>query len=122
MDRRILRPFGVRQPLAAPTIPNALGMQVQKSGRTTQYRRGIIDAVAVTVNVGYGAHGVARFCRQFRVRGIGAPFSAAGDSGSLVTQFPTNRPTGLLFAGGGGFTFCNDINQVLVHLNVQIVF
>lgn len=123
VDRRILRPGGVRQPLAPPTVAPALGRLVQKSGRTTQYRRGLIDAVNVTINVSYAPiAGVARFCRQFRVRGIGAPFSAAGDSGSLVTTWPQNNPTGLLFAGGGGFTFCNDIRRVLASLGVSIVF
>jgi hypothetical protein len=128
VDRRILRPGGARQPLVAPTVQPALNMLVQKSGRTTQYTRGIIDVVNVTVNVGYDPlGGVARFCRQFRIRAItGGDFSRRGDSGSLVTTFPGNRPVGLLFAGGaaGGLsvTFCNPINAVLTALGVQIVF
>jgi hypothetical protein len=125
VDRRILRPGSVRQPLVAPHVPPILNQQVQKSGRTTQYRRGIIDAVNVTINVSYAPlGGVARFCRQFRVKGIGANFSAPGDSGSLVTTFPRNQPTGLLFAGSNdnSMTFCNDIGAVLGALNVAIVF
>ncbi len=123
VDRRILRPGGVRQPLVAPTLNPALFMMVQKSGRTTQYRRGMVDAVNVTINVNYAPlGGIARFCRQFRVRGIGADFSAPGDSGSLITAWPVNRPVGLLFAGGGGFTFGNPINAVLNSMGVQIVF
>jgi hypothetical protein len=128
VDRRMLRPGNIRQPLAAPTIQPALNMLVQKSGRTTQYTRGIIDMVNVTINVGYAPlGGVARFCRQFRVRSIaGGDFSRAGDSGSLVTSFPANRPTGLLFAGGSSgtlsVTFCNPIDVVLNALGVQIVF
>jgi hypothetical protein len=43
--------------------------------------------------------GVARFCNQFRVRGIAGIFSDRGDSSSLVTTFPQNQPVGLLFAG-----------------------
>jgi len=128
VDRRILRPGGVRQPLVAPTAPPALNMLVQKSGRTTQYTRGIVDMVNVTVNVSYAPlGGVARFCRQFRVRNIaGGDFSRPGDSGSLVTTFPANRPVGLLFAGGSAgalsVTFCNPIDPVLGALGVQIVF
>jgi len=123
VDRRILRPGGVRQPLVPPFVAPVLGQQVQKSGRTTQYRRGIIDMVNVTINVSYAPiAGVARFCRQFRVTGIGAVFSQPGDSGSLVTTFPGNRPVGLLFAGGDNRTFCNDIRPVLASLNVTIVF
>ena len=128
VDRRILRPGGVRQPLVAPTAPPALNILVQKSGRTTQYTRGFIDMVNVTVNVSYAPlGGVARFCRQFRVRNIaGGDFSRPGDSGSLVTTFPANRPVGLLFAGGAAgplsVTFCNPIDAVLNALGVQIVF
>lgn len=128
VDRRILRPGGARQLLMAPTIQPALNMLVQKSGRTTQYTRGIVDMVNVTINVGYAPlGGVARFCRQFRVRNIaGGDFSRAGDSGSLVTTFPANRPAGLLFAGGAvgnlSVTFCNPIDAVLSAFGVQIVY
>jgi hypothetical protein len=128
VDRRILRPGSVRQPLVAPTAQPALNMLAQKSGRTTQYTRGFIDMVNVTVNVSYAPlGGVAQFCRQFRVRNMaGGDFSRPGDSGSLVTTFPANRPVGLLFAGGAAgalsVTFCNPIDAVLGALGVQIVF
>ena len=125
VDRRILRPFGIRQPLIPPHLPPILNMPVQKSGRTTQYRRGFIDAINVTVNVSYAPFGgIARFCRQFRVRGIGSNFSDAGDSGSLVTTFPINNPVGLLFAGNAvnNFTFCNPIGSVLSAFGVNIVY
>ncbi|MGH9840354.1 MAG: hypothetical protein ACREEM_16365 [Blastocatellia bacterium] len=125
VDRRILRPFGVRQPLVAPHVNPVLNQQVQKSGRTTQYRRGIITAVNVTTNVSYApVAGVARFCRQFIVRGTPTIFSAPGDSGSLVTTFPQNRPVGLLFAGNSqtNTTICNPIGAVLAAFGVNIVY
>jgi hypothetical protein len=125
VDRRILRPGGVRQPLVAPAVQPVLNSLVQKSGRTTQYRRGVIDLVNAALNVSYAPiGGVARFCRQFRVKGIGGIFSDRGDSGSLVTTFPGNNPVGLLFAGNAAAnqTFCNYIIPVLNALGVQIVF
>jgi hypothetical protein len=125
VDRRILRPGGVRQPLLPPHVGPSLGMLVQKSGRTTQYRRGMVDAVMVTINVSYPGFGVARFVGQFRVKGLfGAVFSNAGDSGSLITTFPANRPVGLLFAGNAAtnFTFGNPIGNVLAALGVAIVY
>lgn len=125
VDRRVIRLGGMRQRLVAPEATPLLGMPVQKSGRTTQYRRGLIDAVSVTVNVSYAPlGGVARFANQFRVRGIGGIFSDAGDSGSLVTTYPANRPVGLLFAGSAGanMTFCNDIRRVRAQLGVAIVY
>lgn len=123
VDRRILRLGGVLQPITPGIVNPALLMQVQKSGRTTQYRRGSIDLINTTINVNYGAAGVARFVGQFRVRGTGSIFSAPGDLGSLVTTFPQNRPVGLLFAGNSAanMTFCNPISRVLTSLNVRIV-
>jgi hypothetical protein len=100
-------------------------MMVQKSGRTTQYRRGYIDAVHVTLNVNYAPlGGVAQFTNQFRVRGIGGIFSDAGDSGSLVTTHPANQPVGLLFSGSAtnNMTFCNEIARVKSALGVAIVY
>jgi hypothetical protein len=100
-------------------------LQVQKSGRTTQHRRGIINAVSATVDVSYAPlGGVARFTNQFGVMGIGGIFSDRGDSGSLVTTFPGNNPVGLLFAGNAAAnrTFCNDIRRVLAAFAVAIVF
>lgn len=126
VDRRILRSGGARQPLKAPIVAPTLGLDVMKSGRTTETTAGKIDALNVTVLVNYGGPGVAKFCGQFRVRGIGAsiPFSKAGDSGSLVTKRATNQPVGLLFAGNAtnNVTFCNPIRDVLALLGVQIVF
>lgn len=125
VDRRVIRPAGRRQRLTAPEIAPALNMTVQKSGRSTQYRRGTIDAIHVTVNVNYTPlGGVARFAGQFRVRGAGGPFSDQGDSGAIVTSYPANQPVGLLFSGSAGanMTFCNDIRAALGALGVAVVY
>jgi hypothetical protein len=124
VNRRLLRPGGVLQPIAPGNLVPALNMLVQKSGRTTQYRRGIIDLINATVNVSFAPlGGVARFTRQFRIRGIGAIFSDRGDSGSLITSFPQNRPVGLLFAGNAAQnqTFGNPIGAVLTSFGATIV-
>jgi len=87
--------------------------------------RGIVDALNVTLNVSYAPlGGVARFCRQFRVKGIAGIFSDRGDSGSLVTRLGGNNPVGLLFAGNAAVnqTFCNPIGAVLSALGIGIVF
>jgi hypothetical protein len=125
VDRRILRPGGVLQRLVAPEANPALNLRVQKSGRTTQYRRGYIDAINCTLDVSYAPlGGVARFVSQFRVRGVGGIFSDRGDSGSLVTTYPGNNPVGLLFAGNAtsDVTFCNPIRTVLGVLGIAIVY
>ena len=137
-DPRILRSAGKFEALRSPQVKAVVGLAVQKSGRTTGWTHGAVDLVGVTVNVDYPGHGVAKFDNQFRVSSRTGAFSAPGDSGSLVTtdteeerprlqdktKIPRsdNHPVGLLFAGGGGFTFCNDIGRVLTALNVQIVY
>ncbi len=100
----------------------ALNATVLKYGRTTGQTRGKIIAVDVTVSVQYYG-GVARFVEQFAVEAVkGGAFSKAGDSGSLVVldNDGANTPVGLLFAGGGRTTFCNDIGNVLSALNCTI--
>lgn len=105
-------------PLAA-----SLGMIVGKSGRTTGLTQGRVTQIGVSVNVNYGGGRVALFRNQIAIRSVNAnPFSAGGDSGSLIWRWATGvRPVGLLFAGGGGTTFANPIGSVLAALNIRIL-
>ncbi|HEX9645930.1 MAG TPA: hypothetical protein VGB88_00430 [Alphaproteobacteria bacterium] len=106
-----------------------LGMEVQKSGRTTGHTVGTVAAVNVTVLVCYDEPcsdpaNVAQFVNQVRVDGS---FSAPGDSGSLVVECVDNppdgcddfpAPVGLLFAGGTNTTFFNRFEDVASALAV----
>jgi hypothetical protein len=102
------------------TVGATLGQKVQKYGRTTGYTTGTVNGVNVTVYVGYDT-GVAIFTDQIEVQGTGGAPSLGqpGDSGSLVVDMQ-GHPVGLLFAGGGGMTFCNPIASVLKALDVTI--
>jgi hypothetical protein len=102
-------------------VPAVLGMQVGKTGRTTQLTNGRITAVGVTINVNFGAAGVARFEDQIAITGNSGLFSQGGDSGSLIWRWDATRaPVGLLFAGGGGTTFANRIGRVLDALDINL--
>jgi hypothetical protein len=102
-------------------VPPIVGMIVGKTGRTTQLTQGRVTGINVTVNVNYGGGRVAQFRDQFSVVGTGGPFSAGGDSGSLIWQWNAARnPVGLLFAGGGGTTFANRITRVLTALDIRL--
>ncbi|HET6681096.1 MAG TPA: hypothetical protein VFG84_07830 [Gemmatimonadaceae bacterium] len=101
-------------------VTATVGMAVQKCGRTTNCTTGFVNAVSVTVNVGYSS-GTARFVNQIWIKGSKGAFSKAGDSGSLiVTNDSDASPVGLLFAGGRQDTFANPIGAVLSALNVSI--
>jgi hypothetical protein len=105
------------------SIPVAcrLGMNVGKSGRTTQLTHGVISDCNATIRVNYGGGKVALFSDQIAIRGIGGSFSAGGDSGSLVWTYDSRRnPVGLLFAGGGGITYACKIGRVLSALDIVI--
>jgi len=104
----------------------AIGLPVQKMGRTTGLTSGVISAVNVTVNVSYGrACGIgsqtAKFTGQIMISSSG--FSSGGDSGSLIAEdcSPYPRTVGLLFAGSDTVTLANPIGNVLSLLNVQMV-
>jgi hypothetical protein len=92
-----------------------LGMQVQKTGRTTGYTTGQITQVDVTVQVDYQGTDVT-FVDQVMATGM----SSGGDSGSAILDMNGNV-VGLLFAGSDVATLINPIQSVLSALNVQIV-
>jgi hypothetical protein len=101
-------------------VPCRQELLVGKSGRTTQLTQGRIVDCNATINVRFGAR-TALFRDQIAVRGINGLFSAGGDSGSLIwTWDRTRAPVGLLFAGGGGFTFANKIQHVLRALDIRL--
>ena len=127
VDHRILRPGG-RKPLEGDVVNPRLNMRVHKSGRTTEFTRGLIKAAKVTVDIDYGAFGLARFVNQFRVAGLSGSFSDKGDSGSVVQtsgdlHVGVDIPIGLLFAGNAATntTFFNDMQTVVKTFQVSIV-
>ena len=116
-----VRADGYGAPSSGTGVSVAINMRVMKYGRTTGQTKGRVRGINATVNVNYGAAGVARFVGQIVIGGGG--FSAAGDSGSLiVVERGGNQgeAVGLLFAGGGGLTIANPIGAVLTRFGVAI--
>ena len=116
--------------LATPNPREILpGEFVVKTGRTTGYTQGEVDAINVNnLNVDMGGGSVARFDNQIQITSLNkGSFSAGGDSGSLIVN-TRSEAVGLLFAGsrsGGfensGFTWANPIATVLEQLRLDIV-
>ena len=105
--------------VVAPPALAALYQSVRKWGRTTNHTVGVIVDLAASIRVRYGTK-LAQFDDQLGIQGVGAnPFSAGGDSGSLIVDAVTRQAVGLLFAGGGAMTFANVINEVLAHPNID---
>ena len=97
-----------------------LGDEVTKSGRTTETTTGNVLVVDATVQVSYGASGMATFEGQI----IAGPMSAGGDSGSLGVVLGEGsgdeaKAFGLLFAGSEQVTIFNPIEDVLLNLDIR---
>ena len=110
-------------------VPVVDKLKVQKVGRTTGETKGRVTAFELdNVVVGYDL-GNLRFDDQIEIEGAGPrPFSAGGDSGSLIVDEDL-AAVGLLFAGGDqggsngmGLTYANPIQRVLDTLKVDLLF
>lgn len=96
-------------------LQGELGMQIQKSGRTTGWTTDTIDQVGVSVKVQYDTNQYAYFTDQL----VAGAMSAGGDSGSAVLDLDNNL-IGLLFAGSDSITIINRIENVFSALNINI--
>jgi hypothetical protein len=83
-----------------------------------------VDNVVVEYDLGN-----LKFDDQIEIEGAGVgPFSAGGDSGSLIFTSGDRLAAALLFAGsqgggsnGAGVTYANSIATILKRLNVQVL-
>ncbi|MGH3127765.1 MAG: fibronectin type III domain-containing protein [Gaiellaceae bacterium] len=112
--------YGEPSPVTAAA---SSGLPVQKYGRTTGLQLGSVVDTNLSVDVCYIAFGEfcvqeARFAGQISVSP--GPFSAPGDSGSLIVTQGSNQPVALLFAGGDGLTIGSPIDLVLQRFGVTI--
>ena len=100
----------------------SLGQVVRKSGRTTEHTRGVVEDISGDFWVSYGDKS-AWFEDQIVVKRLDeGPFTAPGDSGSLIVEEQTLKPVALLFAGNDfGITLANRVNLVLDYYGVTVV-
>lgn len=117
LDQRLVIASAVGLGIPKGTVEATLGMEVTKSGRTTQTTVGKVIDVNATVAVGYGASGTAYYRNQI----ITTAMSQGGDSGSLVVSKAGGGATGLLFAGSAQVTILNHIHNVLMALGVELI-
>lgn len=101
--------------------PAQIDMVVHKFGRTTGFTVGRVTSIETDVSVQYEA-GLMSFENQIIIVGLTTqPFSAAGDSGSLILERSSNKAVGLLFAGSTSHTIANHIEDVLSAMKVTLV-
>ena len=106
----------------------AIGMPVQKMGRTSCLTSGVIAGLDADIAVDYSFNPrkpkLAKFVNQMVITGTKGNFSGPGDSGSLILSKDfCPQAVALLFAGSadGSLTFGNPISDVLSGLGVSMV-
>lgn len=121
-------PIGMRSHLHADLADPEEGGRVEKVGRTTGRTRGRVTAFEVDDVVVRYDLGNVRFDGQIEIAGGRQPFSAGGDSGSLIFTSGDRRPYALLFAGsdvggpsGSGVTYGSPMRPVLQRLKSKLV-
>lgn len=119
VNSRILGTIG-RLAGAVPIAP-AVGMKVEKYGRTTGFTEGQITDVSADVKVDYDSLGTIVFEDQVVVEGNGgSSFSDAGDSGSVIVDRASGQAAALLFAGTPTHTLANKMSEVIAALGVSL--
>jgi hypothetical protein len=105
--------------------PPAIGLAVEKSGRTTGTTTGTIASINTSVNVQYkirwgqGRKYTISYTNQVVINSNS--FSAGGDSGSLIATSNTcHQPVALLFAGSSTTTIGNPIGEVVTKLGAAL--
>jgi hypothetical protein len=94
----------------------SIGLAVMKSGRTTGFTTGNIQATNVSVSIQYqkGCNSGKKFTITYTNQISTGAMSAGGDSGSLlVSNDGSPNPVGLLYAGSSSTTIYNPIGDVL---------
>ena len=89
-----------------------VGEKVCKTGRTTEYTEGEVQAVDALISVGYGGGKLAIFEDQILTTNM----LQGGDSGSLLLKVDKQTAVGLSFAGSDQVSIHNHINNVRVAL------
>ncbi|MFB9328762.1 hypothetical protein ACFFSY_22735 [Paenibacillus aurantiacus] len=101
-----------------------VGLPVLKTGRTTGFVRGTVEANNVDVRVNYGALGTLLFRNQSVIVGNnGAAVSLPGDSGSVWLRSSDNFAAALNFAGtteGGLRSIANPLGVVMSTYGLRI--
>lgn len=92
-----------------------IGLNVEKTGRTTGYTQGQIISINETLKVNYADVGIIKFRQQIRTTSM----SKGGDSGSCLFERGMRRPVGLLFAGSEAASFFSPIEKVLTSLSLS---
>jgi hypothetical protein len=112
-----IRLIGVPQGISRTIQRN---MQIQKTGRTTDYTVGIVKDVNYRTALTYPKPGGGKGRVGFRDQVLCTRYSASGDSGSVVLNMK-KEVVGLHFAGSDSSSIFNRIGHVVDALHIDVV-
>ncbi len=95
-------------------------MQVQKTGRTTDYTVGVIQDIDYRLPLDYKRPGGGTGRVGLRDQVLCTRYTDAGDSGSAVLNMQ-GKVVGLHFAGSPSTSIFNRIQDVLDALKIEVV-
>ncbi len=101
-----------------PHVDATIGLAVIKAGRTTGVTLGQCVGVGASVKVDYGDY-IATLEDQDIFQREDGPFSAPGDSGSLILTEEARHPSSLLFAGNDTITVGSPMRHILAQLDLD---
>jgi hypothetical protein len=101
---------------SSTVVAASVGLAVKKHGRTSNLTHSTVQAINVTITVGY-PNGNAKFVQQIQMSG---QFIRSGDSGSLMVTETGENPVGLCFAGSSQASFANPIGPVLQRFGATV--
>ncbi len=96
------------------TIDPEIGLEVQKSGRSSGLNNTVIQVIEATLSITLTDEKQGLFTQQI----ITGPIAQPGDSGSLVLN-KNNQAVGLLFAGSDKISVVNPIKNVMELLQIE---
>lgn len=97
-----------------PPMTASQTQSVRKHGFETMTTLGVVLGFSDDVPVTFDADHAAHFAGQIVIQGVGAtPFSAGGDSGSLVLDAASGQPVGMIIAGVGPYSVASHISAIL---------
>ncbi len=110
---------GIGRPTYDPTVACEVGMQVQKTGRTTGHTIGFIRDVHFRTKLNYPKPGGGTGSVGFSEQVLCSRYTAPGDSGSLVCDM-AGRAVGLHWSGSQSASIFTPIKFVFDALRINL--
>ncbi len=106
--------------LRGSVMEPVLYQSVRKFGAGTFHTLGVVTDIAAEISFTLEGE-TYLFHKVVQITGCDGDFSEGGDSGALVVDALSNRPSSLIIGGGRRRTFASPLEQVLARFKARIV-